>query len=87
MITKHWVTSILLVILLYLFVFGDNSLIKRWSLSREVRLLKAQKEYYINKIEQDSLMLDNLKDDVYLEKFAREKYLMKRENETIYIVK
>jgi hypothetical protein len=31
-------------------------------------------------------MIKNLQDSLELERFAREKYLMKRENEDIYII-
>ena len=32
-------------------------------------------------------ILENLKDDRFLEQYAREHYLMKREDETIYLLK
>lgn len=45
------------------------------------------KDYYQNKITEDSTILENLKDDRFLEQYAREHYLMKREDETIYLLK
>lgn len=73
--------------LLLLFIFDKNNLVSRWHLNQEINELKQQKEYYINKIAEDSLTLENLKNDVFLEKYARERYLMKRKSETIYILK
>lgn len=78
---------IVVAFLLLLFIFDKNNLVARWHLNNEIKELKTQKEYYINKIAEDSLTLENLKRDDFLEKFARERYLMKRKNETIYIVK
>ena len=43
--------------------------------------------HYQQKITQDSTILENLKDDAFLERYAREHYLMKRQGETIYIIK
>ena len=45
------------------------------------------KERYQQKITQDSTILENLKNDDSLERYAREHYLMKRKGETIYIIK
>ena len=49
--------------------------------------METQKDYYQNKITEDSTILENLKDDRFLEQYAREHYLMKREDETIYLLK
>lgn len=84
---KHWVTVLLIIFLVFIFVFDKNGLIKRWELNRDISELEDQRDYYIQKIEKDSMMLENLKDDVFLEKYARERYLMKNPKETIYIVK
>ena len=39
------------------------------------------------KLNQQLNELENLKDDAFLERYAREHYLMKRQGETIYIIK
>ena len=49
--------------------------------------MKKEKEYYEEKIRHDREIIDKLKDDTdYLEKFAREKYLMKKKDEDLFIV-
>ena len=54
---------------------------------RELRKLRIDREYYINKIEVDSRKLRELKtDNNNLEKFAREQYRMKKADEDLYIV-
>jgi len=50
--------------------------------------LKEQKEFYISEIKSDSTELFNLKNNSEKqEKFAREKFLMKKDNEDIFILR
>ena len=49
---------------------------------KELKNAKDQKEYYQKEIEKDLYSIQELTTDTAsLEKFAREKYLMKRDNE------
>ena len=77
---RLWMISIIIFILL-ITVFDKNNLIEVWKLNQ------SQRDYYQQKITQDSTILENLKDDAFLERYAREHYLMKRQGETIYIIK
>lgn len=53
----------------------------------QLHQLEKDKIYYINKIKEDSSKLYELKtDSKNLEKFAREQYLMKKDNEDIFII-
>lgn len=83
---RLWVISIVIFVLL-IAVFDKNNLIEAWRLKQDLNELEAQKEYYQEKITQDSTLLENLKDDAFLERYAREHYLMKREGEVIYVFK
>ena len=54
---------------------------------RNVKQLKKDCEYYKNRIVTDSIKLNELKSSPeMLEKFAREQYLMKKDNEEIFII-
>jgi cell division protein FtsB len=54
---------------------------------RELSRLKSDREYYLNKIEEESRKLRELKtDNDNLEKFAREQYRMKKPDEDLYII-
>lgn len=54
---------------------------------KDLRQLEKDKEYYRERIEEDQRKLKELKtSDENLEKFAREQYFMKRDNEDIYII-
>lgn len=68
-----------------LFLDSNSWLIHR-ELNKELQQLDDNKEYYRKEIHIDEQLIQNLEDSVGLEKFAREKYFMKKENEDIYII-
>ena len=59
------------------------SLIKN---SIEIRQLNKEKAHYKSSIQRDSLILENLKNDEFLERYAREKYFMQGKGEQVFIV-
>lgn len=68
-------------------VFGDsNSLLIHNVLNKDINKLENEKEYYKKEIIKDNKAIKELKKEKGLEKFAREEYYMKRENEDIYII-
>ena len=48
--------------------------------------LNEQKMFYINEINKDNKELDLIQSDTGLEKYAREKLFMKKDNEDIFII-
>ena len=73
--------------LVWMIFLDSNDLINRFGLSSKLRSLENEKEYYQEKIlevqkDREELMGTN----ELLEKFAREKYLMKKETEDIFII-
>lgn len=56
--------------------------------TKELNELKASKDFYQKEIAKETAELEQLKTNpATLEKYAREKYLMKKENEDLFIVK
>lgn len=56
-------------------------------LKSELNTIKSEKEYFDQRIEETKADLnDLLNDNKKLEKFAREKYLMKNANEDIFVI-
>ena len=54
---------------------------------RKLNKAKDQVEYYEQEIKSQHEVLDNLnKDSALMERIARERYMMKRDNEVIYII-
>ena len=77
----------IVIFVLLIAVFDKNNLIEVWKLNQQLKELESQRDYYQQKITQDSTILENLKNDDSLERYAREHYLMKRKGEIIYIIK
>ena len=81
------------IITLIIFTFwitfiDDYNLIKQYQIKKNIKDIKTQKLYYLNKIKSDSSRLNDLKNNKKeQEKFAREKFLMKKENEDIFIIR
>ncbi len=76
-----------LIFVAWLILLDSNNLISRYKEMRELHKLKADREYYINRIEVDKQKLHELKTDNHnLEKFAREQYRMKKPEEDLYII-
>lgn len=77
----------IVIFLFWMLVLDSNNLIARFQLSSKLNSLENEKEYYQEKIEEVEKDHNELFGDrESLEKFAREKYLMKKEKEDIYIV-
>jgi len=73
--------------LVWMMFFYSNDIYSQYMLSKKLSTLEEQKEYYQEKIiEVKEDREELLSDEVMLEKFAREKYLMKRPTEDIYIL-
>jgi len=66
----------------------DYNLINQYQLQKDINKLEEQKEYYISEIESDSIELYQLQNsEEEQERFAREKFLMKKDNEDVFIIK
>lgn len=72
---------------IWMLALDSNNLFTRYELSSKLGSLENEKEYYEEKIKEVEKDRDELFGDrESLEKFAREKYLMKKESEDIFIV-
>jgi cell division protein FtsB len=70
----------------WMLFFDSNSWFIHHELNSEIDDLETEKEYYKKEIEKDNKVIKELSTQEGLEKFAREEYYMKRENEEIYII-
>ncbi len=86
-ILKNKFVLVTLALLIWIAFFDSNNWIKQARLQSEIDDLEEQKEYYLKEIEKDSIALFDLTNNTETqEKFAREKYLMKKENEDIIVI-
>ena len=83
---KYFVTIFLF--LVWITFIDTNNLIKQYKFSKKIKSLEEQEKFYTNAIYKDSLELNNIiNDSSKREKFAREKFLMKKEKEDIYMLR
>ena len=68
-------------------LFLDNySYLDHRLLNKQIEELEDNREYYKEEIKEDLKSIKSFKNPDQIEKYAREKYYMKRENEDIYII-
>lgn len=68
-------------------IFLDNtSYFDHRVLNKELEELEVNKKYYQDEIKRDEEDIKRLKNPDQIEKYAREKYYMKRDSEDIYII-
>lgn len=68
-------------------VFLDNySYFDHRFLDNQISELEDNKTYYEEEIYKDEKQIKELRNPEQIEKYAREKYFMKKENEDIYII-
>jgi cell division protein FtsB len=71
----------------WMLFFDSNDAFMLYKLDNELQQIRSEKEYFEERIETTKSDLDNLlNDNQKLEKFAREKYLMKNSNEDIFVI-
>lgn len=76
-----------LVIFAVWMLFLDNySYLEHRILNKKIDELNTNKQYYIDEIKKDSTNIKKLNNPDQIEKYAREKYYMKRDSEDIYII-
>ena len=78
---------IVLVFFFIWMIFLDNtSYFDHRVLNKELDELEVNKKYYQDEIKRDQEDIKRLKNPDQIEKYAREKYYMKRDSEDIYII-
>ena len=55
-------------------------------LNNDIKELNEQKTYYEKEISKDNIELEMIQSDSGLEKYAREKLFMKKDNEEIFLI-
>lgn len=73
---------------LWMAFFDKDNLMVQAERKASLRKLEESKTYFTAEIEKERTFAQNLKNNpVTIEKYARERYLMKRDNEDLYIIK
>ena len=77
---------ILLFFIVWMVFFDTNSLLIHRELDQEIKGLEDNKEFYRSETDKDKEFIKKMEDSSEMERFAREKYYLKKENEDIYII-
>tara|TARA_E500000331_G_scaffold70862_1_gene65604 strand:+ start:87 stop:401 length:315 start_codon:yes stop_codon:yes gene_type:complete len=83
---KYLIAIVLFIV--WITFFDNFNLIKQSKIKKNINQLEENKKFYIQEITKDSSeYYDLLNDAEKREKFAREKFLMKKEDEDVYIIR
>ncbi len=77
---------IVILFLVWMLFFDANSYLIHRELDNEINALEDNAEFYQKEIDEDKSFIKKMEDSNEMEKFAREKYYLKKENEDIYII-
>ena len=77
---------IIILFIIWMIFFDSNSLIIHNELNNDINELDVQKSYYEKEIAKDNIELQLIQTDSGLEKYAREKLFMKKDNEEIFLI-
>ena len=77
---------IITLFIIWMIFFDSNSLIIHHDLNNDINELDDQKSYYEKEIANDNIELQLIQSDSGLEKYAREKLFMKKDNEEIFLI-
>lgn len=82
---KYVITTLIFAI--WMIAIDKNNIIAQYKLRHELNDLRDKKEYYLKEIEKDKQAnLELSTNTKTLEKFAREKYFLKKDNEDIFLI-
>jgi len=75
------------IFLIWMLFFDQENFITQYQLSQTLNDLQNKKEFYQTETENNLSIIEKLETDTaWLEKFAREKYFMKKDNEEVFVI-
>ncbi len=77
---------VLLFFVIWMLFLDNYSYFEHRVLNQEIQELEDNKNYYLQEIKKDKKNIKTLKNPDQIEKYAREKYYMKKDSEDIYII-
>lgn len=77
----------LIAFFIWLAFFDQDRLIYQFKMRKTLHTLEKQKEYYESEILKNKVLYEKLTTDTtFMERHAREKYLLKKDDEVIYLI-
>jgi hypothetical protein len=85
LINKYTITLVAFGV--WMIFFDSSSVLNRMRYREKLNGLKQEKHFFLEEIKKDSILSQKLlSDTTEIEKFARENYLMKKEQEDVFLV-
>ena len=81
---KYLIITLLFTI--WMVFFDTNSFLIHDELNTSIETLENNKDIYSSEIEKDKEFIEKMNDSNEIEKYAREKYYLKKENEDIFLI-
>jgi len=82
---KYFLVSVAFIV--YMIFFDKNDLFSQYQYYQQVSKLKQERDFYLKETTKVNKDLEELTSDPkQLEKFARERYLMKKDNEDVFVI-
>ena len=84
-LNKYFYTGLAFVV--WMIFFDQENIVEQYRLNTTLSDLEQKKAYYLGEIAKNENAIDKLENDsTQLEKFAREEYFMKKDNEEIFVI-
>jgi len=84
-LNKYFLTTLAFVV--WMVFFDSNNILTRSKLQHKLGELLEEKRFYLEEIRKDSTLTQELQNDSSkLEKFARERYLMRKDGEDLFLM-
>ena len=77
---------VLTIFVIWMAFFDTNSLLIHNELQQEINKLEQQREFLQQEIDKDKQLLEELRNPEAMEKYARENYYMKKDDEEIFLI-
>jgi len=82
---KYFLSVVAFVV--WMLFFDKNDILAQYEFKSQVSKLQEEKDFYVKEIEQVKKDLNELNTNLNTaEKFAREKYFMKKDNEDVFVI-
>lgn len=86
-ILKNKYGIILLLFAVWMLLFDENNFFRQIKITREYNKVKKEMNFFEQEIKANTQGVKRLSDDpALLEKLARERYMMKKDNEDVYLI-
>ncbi len=77
---------ILMIFVVWMFFLDNYSFLEHQKINKKLNDIKQNKAFFESEIKKDSTQIKHLKNPNEAERYAREVYFMKKENEDVYII-